>query len=211
MRSRLDWLLYELGYWCVFWSTTLGFRLRVRNRTNVPRTGGVLLVANHQSYIDPVCIAVGVPRHVAYLAKKQLFRVPVLGWYLSRVNCVPIDQEGVAKEGLKAILAKLNDGWPIMVFPEGSRSDDGSMLPFSPGVLMIIKRTRASVVPVGIAGAYQAWSRHATFPRPASVAVVYGTPRTAESLAALPREEALAILAADIAALKEEAESIRRQ
>src|ERR1700761_1742760 len=124
MMSR-DWLSdawYDFNYsaiWCGFhlaWSyRSVGFRY-------VPQRGPVLVVCNHQSFIDPLLVGLAVRRRFTYLARKTLFRSPVFGGYLRSVRCIPVDQEGVAKEGLKAVLEKLKQGNAVLVFPEGERT-----------------------------------------------------------------------------------------
>ena len=73
MHSRLHWLTYELTYWNLLFGLTLGWSLRTRGRQNVPKTGPVLVLSNHQSFLDPPTIGVCCPRHLAYLARKPLF------------------------------------------------------------------------------------------------------------------------------------------
>jgi 1-acyl-sn-glycerol-3-phosphate acyltransferase len=199
---------------------TLGWSLRVKGRENLPKSGPVLLLANHQSFMDPGAIGSLYNRHVAYLARKTLFDNPAFGFYIRVLNSVPVDQEGVAKEGLKAILAKLDAGWPVMMFPEGARTLDGRMQPMKPGVLLLVKRVKCPIVPIGIVGAFEAWSRMMKYPIPAPlflpptkrcVAISFGKPRDPGTLTGLSREQMLATIESDIAAQVAEAEKIRRR
>jgi 1-acyl-sn-glycerol-3-phosphate acyltransferase len=219
MTARLHYLWYEFCYWVCFVGLTFGFSLRVRGRKNIPRTGPALLVANHQSYLDPPMVGMGSPRHLAYLARKTLFRNWLFGWLIGSLDAVPVDQEGVAKEGLVAILKELQKGRPVLIFPEGERTH-GQMVPLRPGVLLLIKRAKAPVVPVGIAGAIDAWPRWKPLPTlaplcfpaaRATVAVSVGKPLDAEHFAKLPREQALRELFDVIHAEKERAERLRRK
>src|SRR5262245_12817842 len=127
----------------------------------MPATGPVLLIANHESFLDPLAVGLAVRRKVHYMARTTLFKPALFGKYLRSVGCVPVDQEGVAKEGLKTSLELLNAGKPLLIFPEGERSWQGTMQAFKPGILLLIKKAPVPIVPVGIAGAYEAYPRGA--------------------------------------------------
>ncbi len=213
-------LMYDFTAQFLTVTMTLGWGWRVHGPNNPPRTGPLLLIANHQSCRDPPTIGVACLRHISYLARKTLFNNPLFSFLIRVHNAIPIDQEGIAKDGIRAILAKLDAGWPVLVFPEGARSKDGSMLPLAPGISLLIKRVRCPIVPIGIAGAFEAWDRHTKLPLPAplfmspserSMAVAIGPPRAASTVADLPREEMLKVLEADIAAQLAIAERIRRK
>ncbi len=216
MSALLSALVYEFSYWVVFFIYVIGFRLRAASLRNIPRRGAVLIIANHQSLLDPIAIGLGVRRHMHYLARKTLFNNPIMGWFLRTVNVVPIDQEGVGKEGIRAILERLGGGNPVLVFPEGNRTDDGSLKPLRPGVGLLVHRVRAPIMAVGVAGAYETWSRHQKLPRFAplflprvgqSITVVYGPPRDPATLDGLSRDQVLEVLYDDIAVVVKEAES----
>lgn len=220
MLDALSYLTYDVCSWIVKMSLGVGWSLRTTGRENIPETGPVLLLANHQSYLDPPAIGSSINRHVAYLARKQLFANPAFGFLIRVLNAVPVDQEGIAKEGLKGILAKLQQGWPVLVFPEGSRSYDGQMQPFKPGVLLLVKRVQCPIVPIGVAGAFAAFPRYNKFPHPSPlflpatdrcVGVAFGPPRDPATLADLPREKMLSLLSDDIAEQVRVAETIRRK
>lgn len=199
---------------------TLGFSVRTLGMANMPMHGPVLLVANHQSFLDPPLVGVAARRELVYLARKTLFRNPYFTALIRAYNAVPIDQEGIGKEGIRTILEQLQMGRAVLVFPEGERTPNGAMQPLKPGVHLIIKRADARIVPVGIAGAYDAWSRWRTLPLPAplfmpdvhgSIGVVIGEPEDARRYAELPRDRALSALFERIAAVQRRAETIRRK
>lgn len=199
---------------------TLGFSLRMRGGRNMPTTGPALLVANHQSYLDPPLIGLVARRPLVYLARKTLFRNRYFAALIRSFNAVPIDQEGVGKEGIKTILAQLQIGRAVVVFPEGERTPHGKMLPLKAGVHLLIKRTQAPIVPVGIAGAYDAWPRWRKFPlpaplcwpaRPGTISISLGKPLDARRYAELPREQALQELFDKIAVEQQHAEKLRRR
>jgi 1-acyl-sn-glycerol-3-phosphate acyltransferase len=220
MPGWLAFLWYEFAYWKTLAITTLGFSLRISGRPNIPRRGPALLIANHQSFLDPMVIGAASPRHLCFLARKTLFRNPIFGHLLSSLNTVPVDQEGVAKEGLKTILDELKQGSAVLVFPEGQRSWNGDLQPLKPGIQLLIRRTKAPIIPIGVAGANIALPRgklrvkFAPFFLPAtnaSIAVVIGKPMDAERFAHLPREEMLTALLHELRKVHDAAERLRRK
>jgi 1-acyl-sn-glycerol-3-phosphate acyltransferase len=218
--TLLPHLIYETSYFAAALTFTMGWSFRSQGRPNVPRTGPVLLIANHQSFLDPILVGLAARRHLCYLARKTLFKNPAFAWLIRMHNAVPIDQEGIGKEGIKAILQQLQRGQAVVVFPEGNRTDDGDMQPLKPGIQLLIKRTEAQILPVGIAGAYDAWPRWRAYPLPAPLflpacrgclAVSIGKPLEARRFAEMPREQSLAELHDAIAVEWRRAQRLRRQ
>ena len=196
------------------------FSLRTEGMHNVPQSGPLLVIANHQSFLDPVAIGLAVRRKLIYLARKTLFRNPLFTWLIRSLNAVPIDQEGIGKEGIRTVSEQLRMGKAVLVFPEGERTPHGNMLPLKPGVHLLIKRTLAPILPVGIAGAYDSWPRWRKAPIPAplcmppwkgTLAVSVGKPLEARRFAELPREQSLAALFDEIDQVRQRAERLRRQ
>jgi 1-acyl-sn-glycerol-3-phosphate acyltransferase len=220
MPRWLSSLWYDVWRAFFFSAFTFGSSMRFEGGRHVPRTGPVLVVANHQSYLDPPAIGVAVPRPAYYLARKTLFRYRSFGWLLRSVHGVPVDQDGVAKEGLKTVLRLLEAGEVVIVFPEGGRSPDGTIQPLQRGIQLLIKRTQAPVVPVGIAGAWEAWPRTHLLPTPAplfmpgcrrTLAVSIGPALDARRLATLPRQEMLAEVSRALQKQFQRAERLRRK
>src|SRR6266404_5069593 len=120
--DRLSYCWYEAGFWLSFTGMTLAFSLRTEGYRNVPPAGPALLIANHQSFLDPVLVGLAARRHLHYLARRTLFDVPVFAWLIRHLGAVPIDQEGVGKEGIRIILQQHRAGHAVVVFPEGTRS-----------------------------------------------------------------------------------------
>jgi 1-acyl-sn-glycerol-3-phosphate acyltransferase len=216
-----SFLWYESWYWATLGLFTYAWSMRTEGGANIPKRGPALLIANHQSFIDPICIGLAARRHLTYLARKTLFTGNKLfARFLVSVNCVPVDQEGVATEGLKTTIAQLKKGKAVLVFPEGERTLTGRMNPLKPGIHLIIKRAMAPVIPVGIAGAYDAYPRMAKYPKfsplflpatNATVAVSIGKPLDPHRYATMPREEALKELFDKIRAMELRAEHLRRK
>ena len=117
---------YESWYWAMMAFYTYGFSLRTEGHDNVPKRGAALLLANHTSFLDPMGVGLAARRHLTYLARKTLFTGnKLLGRFLDSVNCVPVDQEGVATEGIKTIIRELMAGKAVLVFPGGRAHTDG--------------------------------------------------------------------------------------
>jgi len=168
------------SYW-VAWSLSrlifaTYFRWRVHDRDRVPRDGPVILAANHASFLDPPLVGSGLPRAINYLARENLFKYPVIGWLLRSWNAVPVDRDGGGGAGLRAILDRLLAGGGIILFPEGTRSPDGTLRAARAGIGLTVIKSNAPVVPVRVFGTHQAWGRHMKLPKSQPVAVKYGSP-----------------------------------
>jgi 1-acyl-sn-glycerol-3-phosphate acyltransferase len=178
---RCAWILFRVMY-------ATYFRWRVYGAENVPATGGVILAANHASFLDPPLIGSGLKRDINYLARESLFRFPVAGWILHSWNSVPVDRDGGGAKGLKIILGRLLGGAGIILFPEGTRTLDGRLQPARSGIGLVVAKSNAPVVPVRVFGTFEAYGRNVKFPRPKRVAVKYGTPMNFEKLRAEAKE-----------------------
>jgi 1-acyl-sn-glycerol-3-phosphate acyltransferase len=173
----IGWSFYRLVF-------AAYFRWRVCNNERVPLKGAVILASNHASFLDPPLVGSGLHRDINYLARKSLFRFPVLGWILRKVNAVPVDRDGGGAAGLRAIMDRLHAGGAIILFPEGTRTRDGNLQPARSGIGLTVIKSDAPVVPVRVFGTYEAWGRHVRFPRPLPVVVKYGQPMYFEELRA---------------------------
>lgn len=214
----VDSIVYSVCSWTCAIAFSIFFRLRTAGVANIPRRGPVLIIANHQSFIDPPAIGCGRARHWNYLARKTLFRNRWFGWLLRRINAVPIDQDGIGIEGIRNITERLARGQVVLVFPEGERTADGDMGRFKAGVALIFRKLDIPVVPAAIVGAYFAWPRWRKYPIPSpaflptterSIGVAFGRPRQSAELRALPREEMMTLLENDVRILMDTADRIR--
>lgn len=163
---------------------TVWLRYRARGHREIPYRGGMLLVINHQSFLDPLLVGLPLSRPVSYLARDNLFRVPVIGWILRNTYVLPINRESASAAALRAMIARLQAGFWVGIFPEGTRSVDGQLGAIKPGFLAMLRRAKVPVCPVGIAGAQRALGRNAKWLRPAKVRVVFGEPIPPEQIAA---------------------------
>jgi 1-acyl-sn-glycerol-3-phosphate acyltransferase len=152
----------------------LFLRWRAYGSDNMPRAGGVILACNHTSYLDPPLAAISVARHLRFLAKEELFRIPVLGSLITALGSVPIARGRLDRAGFKRAERIVRSGQALLIFPEGTRSPDGRLLPAEPGVGLLVLRTGAPVVPMAIVGSDKALPRNSVVLRPAKVTVRLG-------------------------------------
>lgn len=188
------------------------YRRRRRGLANVPRTGGVLLVANHQSFLDPPLIGCSLAtRDTDFLARGGLFDIKAFAWFITCLNSTPIKQGAGDAGAMKEVIKRLNEHKAVVVFPEGARTDDGTIQPFARGISVLIKRANCVVVPVGIAGVFDVWPRHKKIPRifARPMAVVYGKPIETKVLMENGPDAAIAILQERVEELAAQAESLR--
>jgi len=150
---------YWIGYHLSRLIGRLFFRLRIIHRERIIQTGPVILAMNHQSYLDPPLAGITCDRAIYFLAKRTLIDVPVLGWLLPKLNVIPVNQEGIDRSALKALIRVLNSGNAALVFPEGARTLDGDLQPAQPGLGLVIAKTLAPVVPMRIFGAHESLPR----------------------------------------------------
>lgn len=177
-------LSYRIGWNCFRLMYATYFRWRVFGAENVPKQGGVILASNHASFLDPPLVGSGLKRDINYLARESLFRFPGIGALLRSWNSVPVDREGGGAKGLKIILDRLLAGGGIILFPEGTRTKDGKLLPARSGIGLTVIKSSAPVVPVRVFGTFEAYGRHLIFPRPHRVIVKYGKPLNFDALRA---------------------------
>ncbi len=162
--------------------TTVLFDLKVYGHKNMPRTGGVLLVSNHQSYLDPVLVGVRLDRPLSYMARSGLFRNPLLAVVIRWLNAFPVRQGEGDVGAVKETIARLQEGHALNIFPEGSRTEDGTLLPMEKGVGLVIRRAKVPVVPVVLDGSFQAWPKGRVIFRPAKIRMLYGKPMNLSEL-----------------------------
>jgi 1-acyl-sn-glycerol-3-phosphate acyltransferase len=170
-------------------AVVLLFRIRCRNRQRVPTEGGALVCSNHQSFFDPVLVGVGFNRRLNYIARKTLFRFGPFRWLIEFLDAIPIDRDGFGLGGIKETLKRLKRGEMVLIFPEGTRTNDGEVSPLKPGFVALARRARVPLLPVGMDGAYDAWPRKLRLPRLAKIYVWFGEPITPEMIADLSDEE----------------------
>jgi 1-acyl-sn-glycerol-3-phosphate acyltransferase len=167
---------YWIGYHLSRLIGRLFFRLRIIHRERMIQTGPVILAMNHQSYLDPPLAGITCDRAIYFLAKRTLIDVPVLGWLLPKLNVIPVNQEGIDRSALKALIRVLKSGNAALVFPEGARTLDGDLQSAQPGLGLVIAKTLAPVVPMRIFGAHESLPRGGGGLHFSPITIVVGEP-----------------------------------
>lgn len=161
---------------------------RVEGREHVPRTGGVLIAANHTSYADPPVVGLAMPRRCFFFAKEPLFRIPVLRSLCRLYLAFPVKVEGAMdREALRHVENLLKGGEAVCIYPEGHVSRDGRLKPLAPGAAMIASRAGVPLVPAAVIGNSRAFPPPKTLPHfvRGGVTVRFGAPL---DLGAMPPE-----------------------
>jgi len=168
------------------------FGLRVYHRRRVPSTGGVLVVANHQSYLDPILTQVGVRRRFDPMARESLFRFAPFRWLIRSLGAFPVRRASADLGAIREAMRRLKAGRCVQMFPEGTRTRDGTIGHLAAGPATIAARSRVPILPVVVDGAFEAWPRTRRFPRRHPVRVAYGEPIPAAEVASRPPEKTMA-------------------
>lgn len=188
-------------------------KYQARGLENLPKSGGGLVLVNHQSFLDPTLVGLPLQRPVSYLARDSLFRVPVIGWVLRNTYVMAINRDAASTASIRMALKRMNDGFLVGLFPEGTRSADGKVGDFKPGFISLIRRAQVPVYPVGIAGAYEAMPRGGLRLWAQRVRVVYGEPLSVDEVTRLSakgrEEELVAFVRAAVEACQKEAQQWR--
>lgn len=193
----------ERPFWKIVWYEVLRrlilvtgvllYRIRFFGLHNIPPTGGVLVVSNHQSHFDPPLVGVGCGRRMNYLARVSLFRFPPFRWLISSLDAIPIDRDGGGLGGIKESLKRLKRKEMVVIFPEGTRTPDGQIQPFRPGFTTLAVRSKSAILPMAIDGAFEVWPRQRPVPRlRGDIRVAFAAPITPDEVARLSERELVA-------------------
>lgn len=152
------------------------FNLEVKGRKNIPATGGVILAANHVSFLDPPLVAISSPRQLHFLAREELFESRGFSWLISKLHAMPISRERMQVSITKKSLGILKNGEALLLFPEGTRIPSGTISKGKRGVGLIAYKADVPVVPVLIKGSDKALGREAKWISVHKVSVTFGKP-----------------------------------
>ena len=168
---------YRLGRALVAAYLGLRHRLRTEGREHLPRSGGFLIVSNHQSFLDiPVLAAAARPRHVAFVARASLAHSRFLDWLMRESGVVLIEPNTPDRGALEGMIGHLELGDIVAVFPEGTRTPDGRLGVFRAGAVVAARRAGVPIVPAAIRGAFEAWPRDRKLPRGGRITVRFAPP-----------------------------------
>ncbi len=190
----------------------LFYRYRCDGLKNIPDAGPLLIVSNHQSFLDPILVGIGVwqRRHLYAMARASLFRNPIFGGVLRYMNTFPVDRGAADMKAMRKAIDVMKAGQALMVFPEGTRTSDGRTLAFKPGIMLLVKRAGATVVPVAVDGPFDIWPRTRKLPKLfGRMATRFGEAIPAQVLVDMGDQQATAYLQDKIESMRLELEARR--
>lgn len=158
--------------------------LTVEGRENLDLEHAAIYASNHQSALDIPSLYVGLDFQFRIMAKKELFLYPFMGWHLKRSGQIPIEREN-ARSSLKSLIRAseaVRSGTPLLVFPEGGRSPDGTIKPFLGGAFYVAIKGGVPIVPMALVGTYEALPMNSYVIRPHPVRLIIGKPISTEGM-----------------------------
>jgi 1-acyl-sn-glycerol-3-phosphate acyltransferase len=158
--------------------TMVGVRIRLKGMEHLDPKRGYILTANHLSLFDILVLLAGLPLQFRWMAKKEVFRIPVMGWAMKRVGYISIDRENKeeAWKSVHAGKAKLSQGLSLMFFPEGTRSPDGELKRFKSGAFVLSLESGAPVGPISIVGTHEIMPKKSVLFHPGTVDMIVSPP-----------------------------------
>ena len=173
--TRTGRILYSIAHILFRTLAKLLFRLRVIGADRIPKTGGVLIAANHASYADIPLMGCSIDRPAGFMGKVELFSVPILGWFYRQLGGFPITRFH-SKEKLGEAIRRLNESEVVIMYPEGRRTQDGKLRGAMPGIGMLVSKTGVKVVPAYISGTHKVLPVGAKWIRLHPVTIIFGQP-----------------------------------
>ncbi len=165
---------HQIGrFWLKIILAISGVKLEVRGLEHLDPKEAYIFAANHQSQFDIPVLEVALPYQIKWLAKKSLFQIPFFGWALKVIGYIPVDRENPRKgyESLLAAAEKIKAGFSVVIFPEGTRSPDGRLLPFKTGGFALAIKSQKPVVAVALCGTGKIMPKGKLYVRPGLVRV----------------------------------------
>ena len=168
-RPRQSFVYGCVSYLFVFPIFRCLFRGQAIGISNLPKTGGVVVVSNHGSHLDPPILGHALGRPVAFMAKAELFRVPILSFIISACGAYPVKRGAGDREALRTASNRLNEGWATGVFLDGTRQENGRVNDPKAGAALLAGRTGCPILPVAIVNSHRAFPKGSILPRFVSI------------------------------------------
>ena len=167
-------LYYLFKYSVVSPMLHLYFRGQVYGAENVPQRGPLVVVSNHASYFDPPILSCCLRRPVAYMAKEELFRVPILKQGIELYGAYPVSRGAADRSAIRAALKSLENGWATGVYLEGNRTPDGRITAPKKGAALLAAKAHSPILPVSLWGTQGILTKGSAIPRPVPITVRIG-------------------------------------
>jgi len=182
-EGKIQKIWFRVARWlCRVFCRTF-FRMSFYDKENIPDKGAFLLISNHQSFLDPLFCGITLKRPLHFLARHTLFKNKFSAWLLTSVNTIPVRRGEADLSAIRAVISKLKQGAGVCLFPEATRSIDGKIAPFKPGLGLLCRRGNAALVPVVLDGAMETWPKGKKIFSPGKkITVCYGKAITTEEL-----------------------------
>jgi len=167
--------MYFIARFCVTLAMLFRFRLKVEGRENIPRQGAFVLCANHIHALDPLALAIAVPRRLSFMGKKELFANPLGGRFFRILGAFPVDRGGADMSAYRMAIKRLAAGHGLLVFSQGTRMQVLNIADTKGGAALFSVKAKVPVVPVGISSSYR-WFAPVTvrFGAPVSLEAYHG-------------------------------------
>ena len=155
-----------------------GVKLEIEGLDKIDKTRSYIFIGNHQSHFDVFAIFTAVPLTARFMAKKELYKIPIFGWALSATGTVKIDRSNREKSitSMNDALTRIRRGVSVIVFPEGTRSEDGQIKAFKKGGFVLALKGGIPIVPVSVSGSRFIQKKHSTKITPGKIKIIFGTP-----------------------------------
>lgn len=178
LPPRGDWFLRFARGWARTLLALAGVRVRVKNSGRLARDRSFVVVANHESFCDVLVLLAHLPMQVRFLAKRSVFRVPILGWSIAAAGFIPVDREERSRSAaaVEAALRRLQGGRSVVVFPEETRTRSGELLRFKKGAAHLALKSELPILPLGLAGTFRVLPRGTFLITPGPVVLAVGDP-----------------------------------
>jgi 1-acyl-sn-glycerol-3-phosphate acyltransferase len=204
---RGDWFLLFARGWARSILRLAGISVQVLHRERLDPARSFVIVSNHESFCDILVLLATLPMPLRFMAKRSIFRIPVLGWSIAAAGFIPVDRGERARSSatMDAALRRLRGGRSLVIFPEETRTADGSMLPFKQGAALLALRSGLPLLPIGISGTRRILPKGSSHISGGKVALSVGRPIAVGARRPSDRRELTRQTRAEVESLREEA------
>ena len=151
-RRIFQWIVTHFGYQAYL---KIVYKLEVQGKSNIPKNNAYIVAPNHLSLLDPPMVAAVLNKPVAFMAKKELFKNPILRWWLNWLGAFAVDRENLSVSTIRTVLTIKKTEWVFGIFPQGTRQEPGVISDITKGFASLAKTTKCGILPVGIIGAHE--------------------------------------------------------